>query len=113
MAREVFVEVEVVDSSGGTLLRPYHLWVFFNESNGGMRGSFYARNHYRGQVSDGCASYSATVFEDRNHDGLYRDNGICIDLTGDGECEEDGELFRSGALVRFPGGSYRLALDYP
>jgi hypothetical protein len=113
MAREVFAEVEVVDPSGARLVRPYHLWVFFNDRNGGITGSFYARNHYRGEVSDGRVSYLATAFEDRNHDGLYRDSGLCIDLNGDRDCEEDGELFRAGATVPFPGGAYRLALNYP
>jgi hypothetical protein len=113
MAREVSVEVAAVDASGATRQRPYDLWVFFNDSDGFMRGSFYARNHYRGEVSDGRVSYAATAYEKQDHDGLYRDSGICIDLNRDGDCSEERELFRDGATVPFPGGTFRLVLSYP
>jgi serine/threonine protein kinase len=51
----------------------------------------------------------AKVLAHLDHSGIPR----FIDLNRDDECGEDGELFRAGAMVRFPGGSYRLALDYP
>ena len=39
--------------------------------------------------------------------------GRAIDLSGDGECQEESELFHDGDVVPFPGTSVRLALDYP
>jgi hypothetical protein len=114
MAREVSVEVGVVTSQGARLVRPYHLWVVFSDApGGGIRGSFYARNHYRGSIAVARTTFPATAFETRDHDGLYRDAGVCIDLNADGECAEDSELFHDGDVVPFPGEPVRLTLAYP
>lgn len=114
LAAQISVEVELVDAAGGAWTVPYNLWVWFDEAgDGSIGGRFYARNHYRGRLVVAGRSYDVTAFEDRGHDALYRESGVCIDLNGDAECQEDEELFYDGDVVPFPGEPTRLVLDYP
>lgn len=114
LAAAVAVTTEVAHG-GEVHIRPYDLWIWFTSSATGAppTARFYARHHYRGVVSIGDASWDATVFEQRGHDALYRDAGVCIDLDRDGECFEDAELFHDGDNVVTPAGSATLVLDYP
>jgi len=114
LAAEVAVEATVVGDDGRARVRPYHLWTWFNrQTDGGISGRFYARNHYAGEIRVGDRAYAATAFEQRGHDALYRDAGLCIDLDPDGVCVEEEELFHDGDLVPFPDGPARLQLAYP
>ncbi len=115
LAAATSVQVDILRPGGEEIRRPYHLWVWFNLTEDGsrVRGRFYSRNHYAGSVVVDGRSYAATAFEHLNHDALYRESGLCIDLDGDGECNEDRELFYDGDAVGFPGRSVRLALRYP
>jgi hypothetical protein len=61
----------------------------------------------------GGERWTATAFEVQNHDALYRDAGLCIDLDRDEECDEDREVFYDGDSVPFPEGAPRLLLTYP
>ena len=114
LATQVSVDVEVVGPTGEPAIRPYNLWVWFDEGDAGEpdRGRFYARNHFAGTLEVGGYEYAASAFERIGHDGLFRDDGICIDLSGDGDCQEDVEVFFDGDVVAFPGGSVELVLDY-
>lgn len=115
MAASVDVEAEVVSEGGGPTLRPYRLWVWFDraEERGPIEGRFYATSHYAGEIEVDRRTYSASAFEDSNPDALYRESGLCIDLDGDGECQEDREVFRDGDVVPFPGAPQTLRLRYP
>lgn len=96
-----------------TRTRPYLMWLWFTSTSGRMEARMYALHHYVGQVRVGETEYQATIFEQGDHDALYRDAGICIDLDADGRCDEERELFRDGDFVRSPTGRFRLRLDYP
>jgi len=115
LAAEISVEVEIMTASGEVLPRPYRLWTWFTgpDDGGRIRGRFYARNHYEGVIEVDGQKYRATAFEFRDHDALYRESGLCIDLDSDGECQEDRELFYDGDAVTFRGGTYTLELRYP
>ncbi|MDP2957381.1 MAG: serine/threonine-protein kinase [Longimicrobiales bacterium] len=115
MAASVDVEAEVVSEGGGPTLRPYRLWVWFDraEERGPIEGRFYATSHYAGEIEVDRRTYSASAFEDSNPDALYRESGLCIDLDGDGKCQEDREVFRDGDVVPFPGAPQTLRSRYP
>ena len=114
LATQTSLDVEVVGPSGEPAIRPYHLWVWFDEDDAEQpsRGRFYSRNHFAGVLALGGNEFAASAFEMVGHDGLFRDDGICIDLSGDGDCQEGSELFFDGDVVEFPGGSVELILDY-
>jgi len=114
MATLVAVDTRIVVEDDFFQRIPYNLWVWFDETaDGSIRARFYARNHYRGSVEVRGQRYDVTAFEDRGHDALFRDAGVCIDLSRNGECEEESELFHDGDMVPFPGAPVRLELNYP
>jgi hypothetical protein len=114
LAARVTTRVRVLDDAGGLRVRPYTLWIWFDESERGeMRGWLYGLNHYRGRIEVNGASWAVTAFEKFGHDGLYHDAGVCIDLSADGSCDEATELFRDGDVVPTPEGTLRLRLPYP
>lgn len=94
--------------------RPYDIWIWFDEGSGQgpPRARFYPRHHYAGSVTIGEGTWNATVFAQARHDGSYREEGVCIDLDGNGECFEDAELFHHGDQVVAPEGTATLVLDY-
>jgi len=112
IAVRVSTDVEIRDR-GDVHVRPYQLWLWFSPNSGRMEARMYALHHYAGTLRIGDRDYPATVFEQSDHDALYHDAGICIDLSGDGRCDEDAELFRHGDVVMTPSGRYRVELDYP
>ena len=115
MAASLSVSVEIQRGRGVSLVRPYELWVWFRgiDDDRGIRGLFYGRNHYAGSVSIDGRVYEASAFELRGHDGLYRDDGLCIDLDQNGECHEEREIFFDGEVVTSPEAPVRLELRYP
>ena len=112
MAARVSTDVEV-RHRGETRVRPYQLWLWFTSNSGRLEARMYAMHHYAGHLRIGDREYSVTVYEQSDHDGMYEDAGVCIDLNEDGRCDENAELFRHGDVVSTPSGRYRLELDYP
>ena len=97
--------------------RPYNLW-FFIKNDG---AKFYSRCHYTGHVTIEEVitrrwidrKYTAIVYEKFDHDALYRESGIWIDLDGDGKLDKDKEHFADGATLKMDGKDYTIRLDYP
>ena len=97
--------------------RPYNLWFFIN--SGGAK--FYSRCHYTGHVEIGEVitrrwtdkKYTAIVYEMFDHDVLYRESGIWIDLDGDGKLDKEKEHFADGATLKMDGKDYTIRLNYP
>lgn len=113
LAATLSVEVDVDRADGDRVSHPYHLWVWFDQVGASVRGRFYARNHFRGLLEVDGVEYLAVAFEYEGHDALYRESGLCIDLDGDGECQDERELFYDGSVLPFPGAPVTLRLDYP
>ena len=115
LATSASVDATVVRDDGSRAVRPYALWIWFPEASGGRPATprFYARHHYRGTVGIGSETFDATVFEYADHDGLYRESGVCLDLNRDAICQEDLELFHDGQMVAAAGAEVSLHLGYP
>jgi len=104
--------VEVISASGETIVRPYELrlWITAWESP-----VFYAVCHYTSEISIGAEQYTAIAYESMNHDALYHESGLWIDLNGDGKLDMNSseEHFQDGAILSIEGKEYVLNLDYP
>jgi serine/threonine protein kinase len=113
-ATAVSVNAAVRLDDGSERIRPYQMWIWFTGSGDAPpTARMYARHHYRGEVTLGDETYGASVFEYRDHDALYRESGVCIDLSRNGECEEPEELFHDGDVIATPSGDIRIRLAYP
>lgn len=110
LAALVSLDVDIVTIPGITITRPYRLWMWLDDTN---NVRFYARCHYRGELTIGEESYTAVAFEYRNHDTLYRENGLYIDLNHDGELNRDTENFMNQETLTINGQEYELVLNYP
>ncbi|MHC4371639.1 MAG: LamG domain-containing protein, partial [Planctomycetota bacterium] len=112
LAATISLQVEIISASGETIIRPYQLWLWITAS-GSPR--FYAVCHYRSQISIGEEQYTAIVYESRNHDALYQESGLWIDLNRDGKLvmNTSEEHFQDGAVISIEGKEYVLRLDYP
>ena len=78
-----------------------------------MNPRFYARCYYKGQLVMGGRSYTALAFEAQDHDVLYQESGLYIDLNADGSMDEETENFVDGELFSVNGTEYLLQLNYP
>lgn len=112
-ATTIELDVPIVAASGETLHRPYKLWLWVGEDNGVLVPRFYAVCHYRAEVHIRQTKVTAIVFEERNHDALYKDAGIWLDLNADNVLDTEREHFATGNVVELGGRSYLLNLDYP
>jgi len=116
LAANATVAVRVVRDSGEATIRPYALWVWFDDDDDGgpeMRGRMYAVHHWAGRIAVGGETFDVTAFEKARHDALFRDAGVCIDLSRDGACDEGRELFFDGDVVPFGSRNVRLRLPHP
>ncbi len=107
------LEVPVLLKSGDRLSRQYKLWFWVKERGGDKYPKFYSRCHYRKNLNIGKQEYIAIVYEMRNHDVLYQQDGIWIDLDRDQKLNKEEEHFTDGATVLVDGRPYVIRLDYP
>ena len=106
----ISLHVEVISSSGKKIKRPYQLWFWISASDSPR---FYTRCHYRGQISIGGEQCPAFAYESNNHDALYKESGLWIDLNKDGKLDDLLEHFSDGATISFRGTERVLHLSYP
>jgi predicted secreted protein len=109
-ATTIDLDVDIELSGGVVIQRPYRLWLWLDNQN---NPRFYALCHYRGQLVIGGRSYTAVAFEARNHDALYQESGLYIDLNADGSMNEETENFLDGELFTVNGTDYQMQLNYP
>ena len=107
------LEVQVLLQSGDRLSREYKLWFWVNERDGHKYPKFYSRCHYRKNLNIGGQEYTAIVYEMFNHDVLYQQSGIWIDLNRDQKLNEEKEHFADGSTVFVDSRHYVIRLDYP
>ena len=110
LAALISLNVDVISTSGEKITRPYQLWLWLDTTNSPW---FYTRCHYRNQISLGPGQYTAIAYEMRNHDALYCESGLWIDINSDGELNEAQEHFQDGATIRIDNAQYVLRLKYP
>ncbi|MBI5561333.1 MAG: hypothetical protein HY894_00530 [Deltaproteobacteria bacterium] len=109
MSATVALDVDIAVPGGARMTAPYQIWFFVN---GGVP-AFYATCHWAGRLRINGAVYGAVAFEETGHDGLYKENGVCIDINKDGKCEKETELLMDGEGFRTEGKEYRVRLEYP
>ena len=113
ISQNVEFDVAVVLSNGKTVHRPYKIWQWGNSEAGKPGLRFYSVCHYEAKLHINGKIITAVAFEQYNHDGLYHDDGIWLDLNGDNRMDEKMELFKDGSTVTVNGRSLLVKLDYP
>ncbi len=108
-ATTAYLQTDVIAKDGALASRPLNLWIYANKDG----VFFYSICHWAGEIELNGRPYKAIAFEGSDHDGLYKESGLCIDLNANGRCEKEGELFKDGASLTVDGRGYTLALDYP
>ncbi len=89
----------------------YQLWLFTNPDSwkrGKMR--YYAMTQLRGELLLSGQRYTAYLADNGPVDGDYRNDGISIDLNGDGKINRGSELFPPGEPVTIDGTGYHLRI---
>lgn len=112
LAMAVSLTVEIAGNSGKFLKRPYDIWLWINDPVKKMP-CYYSRCHYRGRLSVGGTVYPLIAFETFNHDALYRDCGIWVDINLDGKLDKARENFKDGEGIFLGGKEFRIHLDFP
>ncbi|GAK61381.1 protein kinase domain [Candidatus Vecturithrix granuli] len=104
------VMIEILTSSG-KLTQPYDLWMWVVADQQSAR--FYARCHYAAKLFIDNRLYDMIAFEQFEHNGLYRESGIWIDLNQDQHLDETREHFSDGDVVSIGSRAFQLELLYP
>jgi hypothetical protein len=113
------LQVEVLNSFGAPVLRPYQVWLWLEpcpkRRTAPCRPNawYYATCYYEGTVMLGGRTYKAVAYEYDHHQGLFRHSGVWIDANHDGKFDVDKEHVRDGQMVRIGAVAVRLALNYP
>lgn len=103
-------EVERVMTDGKTIQEPYHIWFFYNPHMN--RYGMYARTYYQGEMNVGGLMYKMILFETENHNGLFRDDGIWIDINRNDQFENQ-EHVRHHQTVSLSNQTYEILLNTP
>lgn len=85
----------------------YDLWAFLDERRDD-RLQVYARTQLGGAVTLGGRTYAAVVADNVVLDGDFTNDGIAIDLDGDGRFKGSREVLRPGDALELSGTSYRF-----
>ncbi len=113
ISANVEFDVAVVLPSGKTVHRPYKIWQWPNGNTGKPSLRFYSVCHHQARIPIYGKKITAVAFERFDHDALYHDDGIWLDLNGDNHLDEKTECFKDGSTVTVNGKAVRIALDYP
>ncbi len=112
-ASSVNLQIGIITSENRETIQPYKIWFWIKGNNRREKiPFFYARCHYWGQVLINGRSYNAVAFEKDNHDGLFRDSGICIDFDNDNKCGKTEHFFHGETFYRGQD-EYKIVLNYP
>jgi len=104
------VTIDIVTSTGLNITQPYQFWMWINAQK---QAYFYTRCYYKGMISINNTTYHTVAYEEYNHNGLYKENGLYIDLNNDGIITEATEHFTDGQNVQIGTEQYQLELLYP
>jgi thiol-disulfide isomerase/thioredoxin len=113
ISANVEFDVAVVLPNGKTANRPYRIWQWPNNQSSAPCIRFYSVCHHQIKLRLNGEAITAIAFEQYNHDCLYHDDGLWIDVNGDNHIDEKKELFKDGSTVTVKGKPFQLKLDYP
>jgi len=97
--------------TGRPLDGAYDLWVYL-DGRRDDRLQIYSRTQLSGEVSLGGRSYPAVVADNVVLDGDYTNDGIAIDLDGDGRFKGPREVLRPGDALELSGTAYRFDVGW-
>lgn len=109
-AASISMMIEILTSSG-KFTQPYDLWMWVVADQQSAR--FYARCHYAAKLFIDNRLYDMIAFEQFEHNGLYRESGVWIDLNQDQQLDETQEHFSDGDIVSIGSRAFQLELLYP
>jgi hypothetical protein len=89
----------------------YDLWVYVDERRDD-RLQVYSRTQLSGEVTLGGRSYPAVVADNLVLDGDFTNDGIAIDLDGDGRFRGPREVLRAGEALELSGIAYRFDVTW-
>ena len=110
LAVTLSLDVEVLSESRERRNRPYRIWLWLTKKESPR---FYAVCHYKRRISIAGTPFVAVAFESSNHDVLYKEDGLWIDLDSDRRLNRENEHFMDGDSIEVAGKQYILQLDYP
>jgi hypothetical protein len=89
----------------------YQLWIYTNPASwGNEQILYYSMTQLRGELLLKGERYTAFLADNGPVDGDYRNDGISIDLNGDGKIERESEFFPKGQDALIDGVSYRFTV---
>lgn len=91
---------------------PLTIWFFTNDSLWAKgRTAHYCRTQLKGDVVIGGQHYTAYIADSGVNDADFTNDGIQIDLDGNGEIDRKTERFRPGQPAMIDGAAYRFHID--
>ena len=97
--------------TGRPLEGTYDLWVYL-DARRDDRLQVYSRTQLSGQVTIGGRSYPAVVADNVVLDGDFTNDGIAIDLDGDGRFKGPREVLGPGDALELSGTAYRFDVGW-
>lgn len=89
----------------------FELWLYTDEKQLERgRASWYSRTQARGRVRLGNATHIAYLVDRGRNDGNLTNDGVYVDLDGDGELDGRTEFFQDGDLIELGPQTLRVAI---
>lgn len=91
----------------------YVLWLYTNPrlwETGSV--TYYSRSQLQGKVTLAGKEYLAYLADYTNNDADFTNDGINIDLDGDGEIDRTGEYFKPGKTAEIGGRRYKFEIQW-
>jgi hypothetical protein len=101
------LRLPLAEVAGQPLDGTYDLWVYLDERRDD-RLQVYSRTQLSGEVALGGRSYPAVVADNVVLDGDYTNDGVAIDLDGDGRFKGPREVIGPGESLELSGVAYRF-----
>ncbi|MES9962557.1 MAG: hypothetical protein ABW116_03370 [Candidatus Sedimenticola sp. 20ELBAFRAG] len=91
----------------------YQLWVFANNNSWRQNTlGYYSRTQLQGRLRLGGHLFTAYLADNLVLDGDYRNDGISIDLDGDGKIDREREYLPPDEMLTLGGRDYRVKIVY-
>lgn len=89
----------------------FNIWFYINDASWKIRSAnHYSRTHLKGSVILGGDRLPAGIIETGVNDADFTNDGIWIDLNGNGKMQSKNELIREGEVLDYNGKSFRFRI---